>query len=290
MNQAKERCVDTYYIDGEFIREDHANISVKDIIVLRGYGVFDFMITYNKRPFHMQDHVARLKNSAAEIGLELRHSSSDICDIINQTIQQNPHHRESNVRVVYTGGISPDGVTPQGNGILMVMVTPKYEMPESWYENGAAIMTIDMERFMPAAKSTNYLTAVFAQQEAKKKECIEAVYVDKQNRLLEGTTTNIFAVKNDIVITPPNLILPGITREVVIGLVKKRYKLELRHIHLDELKDVNEIFLTASSKEIVPIVKIDDIAISSSRPGKQTREIMRLFREYTDAYGRGELS
>lgn len=280
--------MDTYYIDGKFVDEDDAQLSAKDITVLRGYGVFDFLITYHRRPFYLKEHVARLENSAKGIGLQLNHSNAEICHIVRETVERNYHQEESNIRIVYTGGVSPDGVTPQGNGILMVMATPKLVLPQWWYTDGAAVATVDMERFIPTSKSTNYLSAVFAQQLAKKQGAIEAIYVDRQNRVLEGTTTNIFAFKGRTLVTPPDGILPGITRGVVLDLTKDTYDIELRHIGLDELKDFDEIFITASNKEIVPIIRVNDMTVADGKPGPQTRSIMTTFREYTDAYGRGD--
>lgn len=279
--------MDTYYIDGEFVEEDQAKLSVKDITVLRGYGIFDFLITYNKRPFYLEAHVERLENSARGIGLQLQHSNAQICNIVNQTIKRNPDHEESNIRIVYTGGISPDAVTPQGNGILMVMVTLKRELPGWWYKDGAAIATVDMERFIPMSKSTNYLNAVFAQQLARQQGAIEAVYVDRDRRVLEGTTSNFFGFKNNVLITAPDGILPGITRSVILKLVKDRYKVELRHLNISELKDLDEVFICASSKEIVPVIKINDMVVKMGQPGELTRNIMKLFKDYTYAYGRG---
>lgn len=280
--------MDTYYIDGEFVPEDRATMPVNDLTVLRGYGIFDYLITYNKRPFYLEEHVARLENSAAEIGLKMQHSHSEICDIVMETIKRNTHHTESSIRVVYTGGISPDGVTPQGNGILMVLATPKYEIPDWWYEKGASIITVHMERYFPTLKSTNYLNAIFAQQQAKKRRAVEAVYVDHQNRVLEGTTANFFAVKNNTVITPPDNILPGITRDVILKLLEDAYPLELKHIDKEELPGFDEIFITSSNKEVVPIVKIDDIEVSQGKPGTCTRHIMELFRAFTTQYGQME--
>jgi branched-chain amino acid aminotransferase len=282
--------MDIYYIDGQFIEEDKATLSAKDITVLRGFGVFDFLITYNKRPFYLEAHVARLENSAKEIGLTLQHTNAEICDIVRQTIEKNTHHDESNIRIVYTGGISPDGVTPQGNGKLMVMVTPKYMLPDWWYADGAAVITVDMERFIPESKSTNYLSAVFAQQEAHKKGAIEAIYVDRENRVLEGTTTNFFGFKGNTLITPPDAILPGITRSVVLDLIKDKFTLEMRHIDMAELKEMDEIFITASNKEIVPVIKINEMVVADGKPGEKTRQVMELFKTYTIAYGQGQVS
>ncbi len=227
--------MDTYYIDGKYVEEDKAMVSVKDITVLRGYGVFDFMITYNKRPFRLEEHVTRFENSAARIGLQLHHSHQEICDIVKEAIRRNPHHNESNIRILYTGGISPDSVTPQGNGIFMVMVTPRHELPDWWYTDGAAIALVDMERFIPTSKSTAYLNAVYAQQQARKKGAIEAVYVDRDHRVLEGTTTNIYGIKGNELITPPDGILPGVTRGVVLELAEALLDVNLRHIDRKEL-------------------------------------------------------
>ncbi|MBU0973317.1 MAG: aminotransferase class IV [Proteobacteria bacterium] len=282
--------MDTYYIDGKFVDDDAALIPAKDITVLRGFGVFDFLITYNRRPFFIKEHVARLENSAREIGLTLQHANGQICDIVAQTIKKNPHHTESNIRIVYTGGISPDGVTPQGNGILMVMVTPKHTLPAWWYTDGTKIITIDIERFIPTSKSTNYLSAVFAQQKAHKTGAVEAIYKDRGNRLLEGTTTNLFCFKGNQLITPPDGILPGITRSVVLELTKKGYTQKLRHIDADELDQMDEIFISASNKEIVPVIQVDDLVIGNGKPGKNTQNVMEMFKTYTHAYGQGEIA
>jgi len=280
--------MDIYYIDGKFVEDDKAVVPAKDITVLRGYGVFDFLITYNKRPFMLEQHVARLENSAKEIGLTLNHSNSEICDIVIQTLEKNDHHPESNIRIVYTGGISPDGVTPQGNGILMVYVTPKYELPDWWYNDGAKIISVEMERFIPTSKSTNYLSAVFAQQKAHAQGGIEAIYKNPDNQLLEGTTTNLFCFKGNELITPPDGILPGITRGAVLDLLKDQYDISLRHINADEMADMDEVFITASNKEVVPIIQLDDLVISGGKPGEKTKALLNTWADYTRAYGAGE--
>lgn len=279
--------MDTYYINGKFVDEDSAQLSAKDLTVLRGFGVFDFLITYNKRPFYLEQHVERLENSAKEIGLALNHTNEEICSIVNETIEKNSHHPESNIRIVYTGGVSSDGVTPQGNGMLMVMVTPKYELPAQWYSDGAAIGTVDIERFIPTSKSTSYLNAIFAQEQARKVDGIEAVYVDRNNRVLEGTTTNIFCIKDNILITPPDDILPGITRGVVLNLMENRMDIQLRHIDKAEIQQMDEIFITASNKEIVPVIRVDAMVINDGTPGSITKDIMARFRSYTTEYGQG---
>jgi branched-chain amino acid aminotransferase len=281
--------MDTYYVDGEFVSDQAATVSVKDIIVLRGYGVFDFMITYNHRPFRLRQHVQRLESSARQIGLALRHSTDEICAIVEETVQKNSHHEESNIRIVCTGGVSSDGVTPEGNGILMVMVTPKLELPRWWYTKGAKIITVDIERFMPMVKSTNYLTAVYALGRAKKENAIEAIYVDRSHRILEGTTSSFFFFKGDKLITPESDILPGVTRSVVLELAKAQFDIEFRTIDRSELDAMDEVFISSSNKEVVPIVTVDALTVGNGRPGGNTAKVMQLFRDYTEAYGRGKM-
>lgn len=277
--------MDTYFIDGQYVDEDKCVLSVKDIIVLRGFGVFDFLITYNKRPFYLKEHVQRLETSAQKIGLKIKHSNQEICDIVEETIRRNTHHDESNIRIVYTGGVSSDGVTPEGNGYLIVMVTPKHQLPDWWYSDGAKLVTAEIERFLPGAKSTNYLTAVWALERAHDMDAIESIYVDRNNRFLEGTTTNFFCFKENKLVTPKLDILPGITRSVLVDLVKGHFDLDVRDIQRDELPSMEEVFISASNKEIVPIIQVDDIVIGNGHPGTRTQKVMQLFREYTTAYG-----
>ncbi len=278
-----------YYVDGKFVTGDTAVISARDLIVLRGFGVFDFLITYNKRPFYLKEHVQRLENSARKIGLKLNHTREEICAVVEETVSRNTHHDESNIRIVYTGGISSDGVTPEGNGKLMVMVTPKLKLPAWWYTDGAKIITLDIERFIPGAKSTNYLTAVWALQQAHHQGAVESIYVDRNNHLREGTTTNIYFLKNGRIVTTQEDILPGVTRSVVLELVKGHFEVEFREVDRDEVASMDEVFISASNKEIVPIVRVDDTVIGDGRPGSRTRKVMQLFRDYTTAYGQGKV-
>ncbi len=283
----KEKKVDTYYIDGEFLGEDEARVSVKDLAVLRGFGVFDYMITYNKRPFHLEDHVARLENSAREIGLKLNKSGDQICGIVRETLARNSHHKESGIRLLHTGGVSDDGVSPRDNGIFMVMASPRQPMDQALYTQGASVITVDMERFKPTAKSTNYLSAVFALAQAKKEGAIEALYLGRDGQVLEGTTSNFFAVVDDTLITPGEGILPGVTRNVVRDLVQAEFRLELNRVDLADFSKMDELFLTSSNKEVMPVVRVNGRPVGTGRPGKITRTVMDMFKAYTIGYGKG---
>lgn len=277
-----------YYMDGEFVESDQAVLSVNDMAVLRGYAIFDFLRTYNGRPFYLKEHLQRFTHSGECVGLKLPHTEDELHEIVMETLSRN-NFDESNIRIMYTGGISPDSVIPRNNGKLIVMVTERMKLPPEWYSQGVKIITAEVERYIPEAKSTDYMNAVMTQQQAREAGAIEAVYVDKKGSVLEGTTTNIFLHLNGRWVTPDKGILPGITRSVMIELMEKEYGVELGEVSREDLIRADEIFISATNKEIIPVIQVDDHSIGRGKPGVQTIKVMNLFREYTTAYGRGEL-
>jgi branched-chain amino acid aminotransferase len=273
-----------YSIDGQFVEAQQATIPVDDLSVLRGFGVFDFLRTYNGVPFHLDDHLLRLQRSARLIGLQLPHSPATVAEVVRETLARNSQ-RESNIRIVVTGGVSPDGITPGDHPRLLVMIGEVKPMPGEWYTEGAKVITCHVERFMPGAKTINYIPAILCQNEARNQQAIEAVYVDRDGYLLEATTSNLFVLRGNTLVTPPcDRILPGITRQVVLQLAREEFVVEERQLHKDEIRLLDEAFLTSSVKEVVPVVTMDSVGIGGGRPGKRTSRIMELFRKYTAAY------
>ena len=276
--------MDIYYVNGEFVEDEQAKISVNDLSVLRGFGVFDFLRTYNGIPFHLEEHLHRLQRSARLIGLELPHPTTRIKEIVQETLARN-NKKESNIRLVVTGGLSSDGITPGDNPQLLVMVTDVKQMPATWYSDGAKVITSHVERFMPGAKSINYIPAILCQNEARSQQAIEAVYVNRDGYMLEGTTSNLFAFIDDTLVTPPcNRVLPGITRQVALDLAGKEFPVVERYLHKDEVRLLDEVFISSSIREIVPIVAIDAIRIGNGQPGHRTKKIMDLFKNSTNSY------
>ncbi len=272
-----------FYIDGAFVSDEQAHIPANDLGVIRGFGVFDFTRTYNRQPFHLVEHVRRLQISSEQIGLALPHSLEDICNIVMETLDKNDHP-ESYIRIVSTGGVSPNGITPQGNSSLIVMVTPVIERPAWWQKDGIKVITTDIQRLYPTVKSTNYIPAIMAQAEARTADAIEALYT-KDGYVQEGTTTNLFIVKNGTLITPPETdVLQGVTRMVVLSLAEGNYPIEVRPVSVDELKSADEVFITSSTKEIVPVVQVDDTTIADGTPQATTRDLLHRFKQYAKAY------
>ena len=147
------------------------------------------------------------------------------------------------------------------------------------YINGK-IATSDKLRFMPEAKTTHYITTVKLQPKRKKAKAVEILFVSN-GKVLECATSNIFMFLDDILITPKDNVLLGITRRAVLDTAKKHFKIEERNIAVPELMKADEIFITSSFKDIVPIVKIDEKIVSGGVVGKNTRRLMKLFSELT---------
>ena len=273
-----------YYIDGDFVDENEAVLPVSDLAILRGYAVFDFLRTYNGQPFHLEAHLRRLRNSAALICLSCPWSLDELTGIVDQTLARNSYS-ESNIRLLITGGDSEDSISPGQHPRLLVMVRPITPHPEIWYQEGAKIITARLNRYIPGAKSTDYIRAIVTLKDAEAAGAIESVYVNKDDQVLEGTTSNLFIVKNDTVLTPSEEILPGITRDVLLEIMKPEFSIKLRPVSRQELLDSDEAFIASSTKEVVPVVQVDDQAIGAGKPGPVTEKAMELFRNYTDNYG-----
>lgn len=269
-----------YYVDGEFMPAETAVIPVDDLALMRGYGVFDFLRTYAGKPLHLKEHVERLVCSAAKIGLELPWDAAGIMAIVEETLAKNDLAGEANaldeanVRILITGGSSSDFITPEGHPRLLVLVTPVAPKPAHWYTDGVKIITFPSSRTIPGAKSIDYIPATMALGKAKKAGAIEALYLEEDGRVRECTTSNIFAVKRGAIVTPGDEILAGITRKTVLSLAEAHHPVAVRDLFLKELLAADEVFITGSGKNLVPVVQIDEDVIGDGKPGRVTKGLM----------------
>jgi branched-chain amino acid aminotransferase len=275
--------VETYYVDGKFVSASKAVIPVDDLAIMRGFGVFDLLRTRNGKPLFLKEHILRLNASARRIGLDLPWSQQELIEVVMKTLHRNTH-QESNIRVVVTGGSSPDFITPQGKPRLLVLVTRAPELPAWWYTKGVKIITFSSERSIPGAKSIDYVQATMALKKARDRNAIEAVYVDRNGHVLEGTTSNLFAFIDDSLVTPGKGILNGITRNAVLDLAAKSTAVDIRNIRRDELLAADEAFITGTNKVIVPVIQVDDATIGHGLPGGRTLKLMDALNSQIDDY------
>src|SRR3989344_3450633 len=266
------------YIRGEFVPFSEARISPDDLGMLRGFAVYEGITSFDGIPFYFHEHWNRLESSAAALGLTLPLSESDAFSATKELVRKNAGAKRANIRVICSGGPAVGGIEYDPSRTLFyVTAEPMASLPESFYTNGAPLVTYAHKRFMPEYKTTEYITAVRLQQKRKAAGAVEILYVGDGN-VLECATSNICIVKDDNVITPSEGVLDGITKQVAFTLSRDAgYNAEERRVSVKELAEADEIFNTSSFKDIVPIVRIDDHAAGGGTVGPVTKDLMRRF-------------
>lgn len=269
------------YLDGSWVREDEAKISVMDIAVLRGFGIFDFLRTYGKKPFRLDDHIERFFNSARLMGMSSVHTHEEIAALITEGIEKNGFEH-TDIKMIQTGGPSTDGFTPEQRSSFILYFFPAHINPKEAYEKGVSVETVYLLRQLPEVKTINYAASIVAVSKASKHGAIDILHTDKKGNIFEGTRNNFFIVKDGDLITANTRILFGITRKVILEIIEKRkLSLKFRLPNISELSKLSEAFITSSTKEIMPVVKINDVTIGKGTVGHITLELMKDFNAIT---------
>ena len=277
------------YINGEIHSPENAKISVFDRGFLFGDSVYEVTRTYDRKVFLWDEHYDRLKKSSTKIGMHLPFSKVFLKNEIEKTMER-LQNKEVFIRVIVTrgeGGFSLDPSTLTENN-LIIMIKEMTRYPECWYRDGVHVIIANTHRtnkdsLDPAIKSGNYLNNVMAYMEAAAQNVYDSVMLNSEGYVTEATTSNIWVVKGNEVITPPLKagILEGITRKTVIKLAKENeIKIVQRNFLPAELINGDECFLTSSTKEIVPITKIDGHPVGDGGPGPTTKKIHELYRSF----------
>ncbi len=281
------------YIDGKFVPAKDAKISVFDHGFLYGDGVFEGIRAYNGRVFKLREHIDRLYDSAKAIDLKIPVSKEEFMEIILETLRRNKL-RDAYIRPIVTRGIGDLGLDPNkcGKPSIIVIAQPWGRLYGDLYERGLRAVTVTIRRnaidsLPPNIKSLNYLNNVLAKIEANAKGGDEAIFLDHNGYVSEGSGDNVFIVKNGEVITPPTINnLKGITREVVIDIIKKLgIPFKEMNISLYDLYTADEIFVTGTAAEICPITWIDGRVVGDGKPGEITKKLMEEFRKLTEREG-----
>ncbi len=281
------------YINGEFVPESEAKISIFDHGFLYGDGVFEGIRAYNGKVFKLWEHIDRLYDSAKAIDLEIPMSKEEFGKIILETLRRNGL-RDAYIRPIVTRGVGDLGLDPKkcGRPTVIVITKPWGKLYGDLYERGLKAVTVTVRRNPPDAlppniKSLNYLNNILAKIEANVKGGDEAIFLDANGYVSEGSGDNIFIVKNGIVMTPPTVNnLKGITREAVVELIKE-LNVPFKEVNLGlyDLYTADEVFVTGTAAEIAPIVVVDGRKIGDGKPGKITRLLMEEFRKLTEREG-----
>jgi branched-chain amino acid aminotransferase len=266
-----------YYLSNRIVPADEAKISVRDISILRGFGIFDFFRTHNGRPFLIDDYLQRFKESAKLIGLPLEHTKNELKDIVLELLKAN-NLPDAGIRMVLTGGESENAYTPAYPNFAILVEKLNWPNPE-WFSKGIKLITHHYQREFSQIKSINYLTALALRDRVQDEGAMDVLYYHN-GELREVTRSNIFIVKDGTIITPSDHILFGITRKKVIEIGKMYYPLEERTVRLEELLQADECFLTGTTKKIMAVVNVDGRIIGDGMLGKVTKHLMQMFNEF----------
>ena len=281
------------YLDGKFVPEEEAKISIFDHGFLYGDGVFEGIRAYNGRVFRLREHMNRLYDSAKAIDLQIPITKEEFEKIILETLRINKL-RDAYIRPIVTRGVGDLGLDPRKckKPTIIVITKPWGKLYGDLYERGLKAVTVAVRRnpydaLPPNIKSLNYLNNILAKIEANAKGGDEAIFLDKLGFISEGSGDNVFIVKNGSILTPPTINnLPGITREVVIEIIKKLgIPFAERNLSLYDLYTADEVFVTGTAAEIAPIVEVDGRKIGDGKPGKLTKRLMEEFEKVTQTEG-----
>lgn len=282
-----EKAQPIYYVNGEFVPANQAHLPVNDLSIVRGYGVFDYTRSYHGKPFKLHEHILRLERSAAAIDLALPWSTAELTAIVQETFDRNGY-ADAGIRIVATGGPADDFMTPPGNPSLLVMITPITSSQATVQATGVKITTVEMDRVLPTVKSINYMGAIMAVEAAKRQGAVEAIYRTADGQLTEGTRANLFVFKGNQLITADQDVLAGITRSVILEIASDDFEVVQGPVYYEDIRNgtVDEVFISSSTKEILPVVQVDDMQVGNGRPGPKTEKLLALFHSYVESYSK----
>ena len=282
------------YLNGKFVDKSQAKISVFDHGLLYGDGVFEGIRSYNRRVFQLKEHIDRLYRSAKAISLRIPLTKRGMIKTVLEILKKNKLD-DAYIRLVVTRGAGDLGLDPRKCtkfGVVFIIADRIALYPREYYTKGLYIVTAKTRKnFLgaidPRIKSLNYLNNILAKIDGIKKNAQEAIMLTHEGYVSECTGDNIFIVKKECVYTPPrHLALEGITRDIVIGIArKKKIAFKEKKIVMKDVYGSDECFLTGTAAEIIPVIKVDNRRIGNGKPGCMTKVLLEEFRKLASKSG-----
>ncbi len=275
------------YLNGDLIPGSQAKISPFNHGFLYGYGLFETMRAYGGSIFRLDRHLARLHEAAETLGIASELAAFDLETACHDLLKANKL-AEARIRITATAGegdMVPNPDTCRGVTIFIAAQKLIPPPPESYKRGYSAILSSyrrNSRSPLSGLKSTSYLENFLARQEARAAGVNEVVLLNEKGFVAEGSSTNIFLVNGETLITPSieSGVLPGITREAVLELAQTIGIMSLvRQVELSELIEADEAFLTSSTIETMPLTRLDGKPIGSGKPGPVTQQLMSSYRE-----------
>ncbi|NIA07490.1 MAG: branched-chain amino acid aminotransferase [Actinobacteria bacterium] len=269
------------FLNGELIPASEAKVSVFDGGFLHGAGLFETMRAYAGKVYRLDEHLDRLLNSANKLAIPVAGNKDDLHDAVVQTLEANGLDEARLRLTVSWGDLRSD---PKGTTLITASQLQPY--PADFYKKGLAIVISDskVNSSDPVArhKSTNYLARLLVLRKAQQLKAGEALWFSESNHLAEGCISNVFLVKDNKLLTPSlaEPILPGVTRAAVLELAKaEKIPVSEQSLTIDEVLAAEEIFLTNSIMEIMPVCRVEKHAVGNEGPGPITKQLAQLYQQ-----------
>jgi D-alanine transaminase len=272
------------YLNGKFMPIEEARVPVLDRGFIFGDGVYELVPVYSRVPFRLEEHLNRLERSLAAVKIRNPHTRAEWRDIVLQLVARQSYE-DQGVYFQVTRGVAkrdhsfPKDATPTVFGMSNPLVTP----PKELVERGASCVTAVDERWLHCdIKSISLLGNCMMRQLSAEQGGVETIMF-RDGKLTEASASNVFVVRGGVILSPPktNLILPGITYDVVVELAQAAgMPIEFRDIARDEVFSADELWVTSSSKEVLAVVKLDDKVIGSGKPGPVFAKMHRLYQDF----------
>lgn len=273
-----------HLIQGKIVPESEAWISPFDLGLLRGYGVFDFFKVLHGLPLFMNEHLERLNNSTRLMGLELKESKETIKAWIIELIRLN-HMVNGTIKIIVTGGISEDGFKPALHSSIFILTGHiQFTLSETYQEQKPyRLKSLEYKRETPGVKSLNYIVPIQHWNSILAEGYQDILYVYR-NSVSETSRANIFIVtQDDVLVTPSEDILPGVTRNHILQMAKSFIPVEIRKVTMEEVLSSKEVFLTSTTKRLMPVDQIDHHKLNSLHPGMIGHKLYSELRKLEEA-------
>ncbi|PLS16903.1 branched-chain-amino-acid transaminase [Bacillus sp. M6-12] len=276
------------YLNGEFVKKEDAKVSVYDHGFLYGDGIFEGIRVYSGNVYRMEEHMDRLYQSGKSIMLNIPHTKEELTEIVLETVARN-NIKDAYIRLVISRGVGDLGLDPYKCKApsIVIIVEPLAIFPKHLYETGIEIVTVATRRnrpdvLSPMVKSLNYLNNVLVRIEAHLANVSEALMLNDQGYVAEGSADNVFIVKKGCIYTPPGYIgaLEGITRSAIIEIAKELgYEMKEEAFTRHDVYVADEVFLTGTAAEVIAVIKVDGRTIGDGVPGETTKKLLEVFRK-----------
>ena len=276
--------VQIIYLNGEFMPIDEARVPVLDRGFIFGDGVYEVIPVYSRRPFRLHEHLRRLQHSLDNIRLANPHSEDEWVCLVEELIARNEDEDQSLYLHITRGVAKRDHAFPLGVApTVFMMSNPLVISPPELVETGVAVVSAVDNRWLRCdIKAISLLPNVLLRQLAVDAGATETLLL-REGFLTEGAASNIFVVRDNVLLAPPkdNLMLPGITYDVILELAASAHlQCEVRRIAEDEVRTAQELWLTSSTKEVLAITHLDGKPVADGRPGPLFRQMHRLYQDY----------